>query len=473
MGNFTGRINAIRLAYRKQARMKRTFITLLVVALLAGGLFAILQYRARAQDQAANAYETTQAERGSLTATVGGTGLVRANQSAILAWQTSGLVEQVNVAIGDQVIADQVLATLQTTSLLQNVILAQAELTDAQKALDDLVQNAETARANALQAIATYAQQVRDAQYQLDNFTVPSNQQNLTAIEALDLMNTRLDQARAAFEPYKFAPSGDSTRQDLKEKLDEAQSDYNAAVRRLEYEYKLEVASANLDKARQDYEKWKDGPDPNDVAAAETRIAAAQATMNLARVSAPFAGMLTDVQAKPGDQVSPGTPAFRLDDLTHLLVDVQISEVDINRIQAGQDVYLTFDAILSKEYHGMVTQVAQVGTDNQGVVDFTVTAELTDADDAVKPGMTAAVNIVVEQLEDILLVPNRAVRVLDGERVVYVLRNGNLEAVTISLGSSSDTVSQVLEGDLQPGDAIVLNPPTSFEQNGPPPWMQR
>ncbi|MDD5466514.1 MAG: efflux RND transporter periplasmic adaptor subunit [Anaerolineales bacterium] len=453
--------------------MKRTFITLLVVALLAGGLFAILQYRARAQDQAANAYETTQAERGSLTATVGGTGLVRANQSAILAWQTSGLVEQVNVAIGDQVIADQVLATLQTTSLLQNVILAQAELTDAQKALDDLVQNAETARANALQAIATYAQQVRDAQYQLDNFTVPSNQQNLTAIEALDLMNTRLDQARAAFEPYKFAPSGDSTRQDLKEKLDEAQSDYNAAVRRLEYEYKLEVASANLDKARQDYEKWKDGPDPNDVAAAETRIAAAQATMNLARVSAPFAGMLTDVQAKPGDQVSPGTPAFRLDDLTHLLVDVQISEVDINRIQAGQDVYLTFDAILSKEYHGMVTQVAQVGTDNQGVVDFTVTAELTDADDAVKPGMTAAVNIVVEQLEDILLVPNRAVRVLDGERVVYVLRNGNLEAVTISLGSSSDTVSQVLEGDLQPGDAIVLNPPTSFEQNGPPPWMQR
>lgn len=453
--------------------MKRTFITLLVVALLAGGLFAILQYRARAQDQAANAYETTQAERGSLTATVGGTGLVRANQSAILAWQTSGLVEQVNVAIGDQVIADQILATLQTTSLPQNVILAQAELTDAQKALDDLVQNAETARANALQAIATYAQQVRDAQYQLDNFTVPSNQQNLTAIEALDLMNTRLDQARAAFEPYKFAPSGDSTRQDLKEKLDEAQSDYNAAVRRLEYEYKLEVASANLDKARQDYEKWKDGPDPNDVAAAETRIAAAQATMNLARVSAPFAGMLTDVQAKPGDQVSPGTPAFRLDDLTHLLVDVQISEVDINRIQAGQDVFLTFDAILSKEYHGKVTQVAQVGTDKQGVVDFTVTAELTDADDAVKPGMTAAVNIVVEQLEGILLVPNRAVRVLDGKRVVYVLRNGNLEAVTITLGSSSDTVSQVLEGDLQPGDAIVLNPPTSFEQNGPPPWIQR
>lgn len=453
--------------------MKRTYIILLVVALVAVSIFAFVQFRARTQALAATAYETTPAARGSLTATVGGTGLVRANQSAVLTWQTSGQVEAVEVAIGDQVVADQVLATLQTTSLPQNVILAQAELTDAQKALEDLNQNAETARANALQAIATYAQQVRDAQYQLDNFTVPSNQQSLSAIEALDLMNQRLEEARAAFEPFKFAPSGDATRQDLKEELDKAQSDYNAAVRRLEYEYKLEVATANLEKARRDYEKWKDGPDPNDIAAAETRIAAAQATMNLARISAPFAGILTNVQAKPGDQVSPGTPAFRLDDLTHLLVDVQISEVDINRIRVGQDVYMTFDAILGKEYHGKVTQVARVGTDNQGVVDFTVTAELTDADEAVKPGMTAAVNIIVEQLEDILLIPNRAVRLSEGKRVVYVQRNGKLEMVVITLGSSSDTNSQVLEGDLKEGESIVLNPPTVFEQNGPPPWVQR
>ena len=120
-----------------------------------------------------------------------------------------------------------------------------------------------------------------------------------------------------------------------------------------------------------------------------------------------------------------------------------------------------------------MSEVALVGSSDQGVVDFTVTVELTDTDQAVKPGMTAAVNMVVEQLQDVLLVPNRAVRVLEGQRVVYVLRNGAPEPVEITLGASSETASQVLEGDLKAGDPIVLNPPTVFEQNGPAPFVGR
>jgi HlyD family secretion protein len=81
--------------------------------------------------------------------------------------------------------------------------------------------------------------------------------------------------------------------------------------------------------------------------------------------------------------------------------------------------------------------------------------------------MTAAVNIVVEQIEDVLLVPNRAVRVQDGQRVVYILRAGQPVAIPIALGASSDMESQVLEGDLAVGDQIVLNPPLEFEQGGP------
>ena len=255
--------------------------------------------------------------------------------------------------------------------------------------------------------------------------------------------------------------------------MDEAQSDYNAAVRRLDYEYELEVAKANLEKARQDYETWKDGPDPDEVAAVEARIAAAQATLDLAQIKAPFAGTITDVQIKVGDQVSPGNVAFRVDDLSHMLVDVQISEVDINNVQVDQEVNLTFDAILNKEYHGLVIEVARVGVVNQGLVNFTVTVELTDTDQGVKPAMTAAVNIIVNQLTDVLLVPNRAVRILEGKRVVYILQSKNPQPVEITLGASSDTVSEVLEGNLKVGDLIVLNPPTVFEQTGHPPWMQR
>ncbi len=134
--------------------------------------------------------------------------------------------------------------------------------------------------------------------------------------------------------------------------------------------------------------------------------------------------------------------------------------MDINQVQVGQPVLLTFDAILGAEYQGEVIEVAPVGTEQQGVVNFSVTVALVDPDDDVKPGMRAAVNILVSQLEDVLLVPNRAVRSVDGMRLAYILDNsGNLVPVEITLGATSDSYSEVVAGDLQIGDRIVLNPP--------------
>jgi HlyD family secretion protein len=235
----------------------------------------------------------------------------------------------------------------------------------------------------------------------------------------------------------------------------------------------LENAQAMLADSQREYERLKDGPHPDDVAGAEARVAAAQAVLDLAKVIAPFDGTVTDVTNQVGDRVSIGTPAFRLDDLSQLLVDVQVSEVDIDRIQPGQDVNLTFDAILGKEFNGVVKEVSPVGTNAQGIVEFIVVVELIDSDQDIKPGMTAAVNIVADQLDDVVLVPNRAVRVSDGQRVVYVLRDGELEPVEISLGASSDTYSEVSDGELRLGDTVVLNPPQSFDTNGPPPFVNR
>jgi HlyD family secretion protein len=459
--------------------MRRFITILIIVAILAGAGFALFQYRNRQAAKAANSYQTVPAGQGDLTATIGATGTVHSNQSADLYWKTTGTVEEVYVKVGDQVNAGDVLARLSQASLPQNVIVAQADLVNAQKALDDLYTQAEDAKVAAMQSIAQNAQAVKNAQYQLDNYIVPQDQAGLSAIDALDAMQKKLDEARQAFEPYKYFSSGNSTRQELKDALDQAQSDYNAAVKRLEYEYDLAVAQANLEKARHDYQKWKDGPDPNDIDAANARIEAAKATISQAWIEAPFAGTITIAQPQPGDQVAPASqnalssPAFRLDDLSTLLIDVQVSEVDINQVALNQDVSITFDAILDKEYHGSVVDVSPVGATEQGVVDFFVTVKLNDADQQVKPGMTAAVNIVVSQLKDVLLVPNRAVRVVDGNRVVYVLQNNQPVPVQITLGASSDTMSQVLSGDLKIGDLIVLNPPIQFNSNGgPPPFVQ-
>jgi multidrug efflux pump subunit AcrA (membrane-fusion protein) len=139
-------------------------------------------------------------------------------------------------------------------------------------------------------------------------------------------------------------------------------------------------------------------------------------------------------------------------------VDVVVSEIDINKIQVGQAVQLSFDAIPNKTYDGKVTTVGTVGTSSQGVVNFPVTVQLTDADAKVKPGMSAAVSIEVATDNNVLLVPNQAVRSLGSQHTVTVLYQGQLIPVQVTVGISNDTTTEITGGQLKEGDTIVLNP---------------
>lgn len=467
--------------------MKRLIWIIIIIALAAGGYYAYTQYQARQAQAALENIITQPVRRGPLTATVGATGTVRANQTAVLSWQTSGTVDTVSVEIGDTVSAGDVLASLRESSLQQNVILARNEILNAQKSIENLQEPpTELMLAQARQAITDAEKALDTAERRVRSLQLSASQADIDQARAnLTLAQNNLDKARDAFEPYENKPETDLVRANFLSRLAQAQKEYDAALRLLNNLLgtanpldvavalaNLEVAQAALLDAQERYEDLQAGPDERDIQMLETRITAAQTVLDQVQITAPFDATITDVQVKPGDQAAPGKITFQIDDLSRLLVDVQVSEIDINRIQPGQNVILTFDAILAKEYSGRVIQVAPVGDLLQGVVSFKVTVELLDADQDVRPGMTAAVNIVVSELEDVLLVPNRAVRILDGQRVVYILKNGSPEPVAIVLGASSDVDSQILEGELQEGDLIVLNPPSVFQQQGPPAFVQ-
>jgi len=399
------------------------------VVLLLVSIFAIFRGSSRAGE---SLFQTDKVTKDTLVAAVGATGSVRAEQSAILLWQTTGIVEEVNVKVGDPVRQDETLASLDMTTVSQNIILAEADLVSAQKALEDLMDSG-TARAQAAIALDKAEQEYKKA------------------------------------EDYRKSLNGKITITDVYivggvPKIHEYKG-YADAETIADADEKLALALAQLEDARRAYERVKDGPSPEDVAAANARVAAAKATLNMARIIAPFDGTVTQAGPVVGDQAAAGTAAFRVDDVSRLLVDVQVSEVDINSVALDQPVTLTFDAVLEKKYHGKVVEVGQAGDTVQGVVNFTVTVELTDADELVKPGMTAAVTVTINEVRDALLVPNRAVRLLNGDRYVYLLKDNQPVKVKVVLGLSSDTKSVVLEGDLKEGDLIILNPPS--EMGGP------
>ncbi len=461
--------------------MRKFIVPVIIVLLLAiASVVAYQVYVTQQRLQAIRNYQTENIGRGSLTAYIGATGTVRSNQTTSLAWETSGTVAQVNVSEGANVAADQVLATLKQTSLAQNVILAQADLVNAQKALDDLQQST-LSQVQAAQAISTTQQSVIEAQRAFDQYDEQKYKDDLEKARN-DVVQTKddLKTAQEDFDPYQDWAEDNETRKSYKEKLDDAQKAYDEAVRIYDLlviekslaESNLALAQAKLADAQRDYERKKNGPDARDVAAQQARLEAAQATLDLAQIKAPFGGVATHVDVKPGDPAAPGKVVFRIDDLSRLLVDVRISEVDINRIAVGQQATLSFDAIQGKEYTGEVNEVSNVGVTSQGIVEFSVTILLTNPDEDVKPGMTAAVNIVVQQFENVMLVPNRAVRVMEGQRIVYIIQDNQLARVNITLGASSDTMSEVAGGGLQLGDAVVLNPPLVFDTNGPPPFAR-
>lgn len=167
----------------------------------------------------------------------------------------------------------------------------------------------------------------------------------------------------------------------------------------------------------------------------------------------------TDVASLPGDQVAPGRASFRIDDLSRLLVDVQVPEVDVYRVQVGQPTTLTFDALPGKQFSGRVDSVASVGLAAGGSINFKVTILLSGDTASLRPGLTASVSILVSQVTGALLVPERAVRTVDGQPVVYVLRAGALSRLSITPGPASDAYTSVQSSDLSAGDLVVLNPP--------------
>jgi len=448
---------------------------LVIVALLIGrGM--------RQRADAVGSYQTALVERGTLTATVGATGTARANQSAVLVWQASGRVEQVYAAVGDAVEGDQLLANLLSTSLSQSLILAQADLVSARRNLDTLMESdlqRAQAQLNLVNAQKAYDSADATLSMLLGVNRGGTSEDILNARSQVTIAQNNLNQAESLYNSLSDRPDDDVQKAQAYTNLYNARIALTRAKNSLNFfllvpsgrdielaRAKLALGEAQLEDAQREWDRLKDGPDPDDILAAQARVDAALASVQMAEIHAPFAGTITSAEPIPGDLVSPGASAFRVDDLSRLLVDVQLTEVDINRVQPGQPVLVTFDAALGQEYHGEVVEVAQVGVPVQGAVYFDVTIELTDADERVRPGMTAAVTITVQQLEDVLLVPNRAVRLVNGQRVVYVLRGNQLEQVDITLGSTSDLVSEVVDGGLQVGDQIVLNPPTSFFQQG-------
>lgn len=452
----------------------------IALAVLLVGLFAYNAVSNRASGfpnaQITGSFQMEPISMGVLADTVSATGTIEAGQLALLNWQTTGIVEDVNVTEGQEVKRGDTLATLQLNSVPEEVISAQAELLRAKQGLEDFYASFEgVALAEAQKAVADAQDAYEDALYTYNSLITPANDLALENAYA-DIILAELDMREALREYKKFndKPDYNLNRIHTLQQYYDYKSVYDAAVRTYNSlsgtgtDTQILVAQANVDVAEQaflaaqaEYERLSAGPTDDEIAAAEAEVAAAEAVLNRRLIEAPFDGIVTLAKPQEGDYVEADEAAFELQNPSTYFVEIEVNELDINQIAVGQTANVVLDAMTDVTYPAEVVKVGSIGDDSSGVVTFSVIVQITEPDAQIKSGMTAVVEIETSTGQESLLIPNQAVRLEDGQQIVYIMGpNDTLLPVEVTIGASSSTYSQVIEGNLQEGDLIVLNPPT-------------
>jgi multidrug resistance efflux pump len=409
--------------------MKRWVVILIVVGVLVAGYFGVQAY---SQSQARQSIEDLQTEgivKGDLTATVGATGSVRSNQTALLSFQTNGTVDFVNESLGELVSAGEVLATLKMSSLSSQIILAEAELVSAKRALDDVLYSRQASAAAQLALAQTveelddaeYVEYVRQEGYRASSDTIKGAEANLVlANEEVDVAQQRYDHA-----------TGDTSRALALSNLVAARKKRDSVLRNLNWytgrptdieqallDADVSVAEARAADAELEFEKWKDGPDPAAVALLEAQLAAAQAQLELATsqtevelqtidlqikdlvVQAPSSGVVLTRNVEPGEVLLPGAAALKIGDLDHLTITVYVPEDRYGEITFGSQALVSVDSFPDLAFHAYVLRIADQAEftprnvqteEGRKTTVFAVELSVVDPMNRLKPGMPADV----------------------------------------------------------------------------------
>jgi HlyD family secretion protein len=199
----------------------------------------------------------------------------------------------------------------------------------------------------------------------------------------------------------------------------------------------------------------------------QAALDAAQVNLDYTNIISPVDGVVVSRNVTMGQTVAASfqTPTLFLiaTDLTKMEVDTNVSESDIGEIKAGNTATFTVDAFPNRTFTGTVTQVRQSPQTIQNVVTYDVVVTVANNDLALKPGMTAATAIIVERKDDVIRVPNAALRYRPGgptlgepgKAQVWVLRDGRPAPIAVVRGLSDDSFTEIASGDVKSGDQVI------------------
>jgi len=232
---------------------------------------------------------------------------------------------------------------------------------------------------------------------------------------------------------------------------------------RLNYQGKLDQLTGDVQKAELEVQRARD------------QVTMEQHDLEQLTVVAPIPGMVVHLEIWKGGQMSkvqegdspwPGQGLVNLPDLSEMIVNATVSEVDAARVETEMPAVVTLDALPGQRYAGKVLKkstLARRKDPSSKINVFDVEIVIQDKDDQLKPGMSAAARIVIDQIDEVIKVPLEAVFEKDGRTVVYL---NNRHEVEVQVGRRNDMEIEIVEG-LSGDETVCLIDPTLDEPGQP------
>jgi HlyD family secretion protein len=464
--------------------MKRILVILLVLIVLAGAGLAAYRFltpAVSASGLTAAAGEVVQIGKKTLVDTVSASGSIEPEAEVDMKFETGGMVKEVLVKQGQTITAGTVLARLDTGDLELQVRSAEIDLAQAQANLAKLYEPELAEKITAAKA------KVESAQLSLADLEAGPDADEVTKAEAaLSTSQIALKKAQWAYDQVSYrgdvgAMSQSNDLQAATLDYESALADYNLAVKKATPS-ELASARSTLADSQSSLADLLQAPSASDVAAQQASVDKAQLTLeenqralNQAVLVAPTGGVVLQVNIEPGERVlnDASDAAVVIANTSTYVIKMDVDEMDIGQIAQGQRATVTLDALSGQTLEGSVTDIAPSpatsGSDSIVTYEVTITLAGSGQDIGLRSGMTANATIETRRLENVVVVPNKAIQTdrSTDETIKYVEKIGDRGEVTrteIKLGLRSGSVTQVLAG-LAEGDKVLVKTTTTTSSN--------
>ena len=372
-------------------------------------------------DSSSAQYLTARVERGNLRNTVTATGTLQAVTTVQVGSQASGTISALYADFNSIVKKGQVIAQLDPAVTKAQVEQAQANLQQARASL-----------AQAKAAVANSRAGITDAQAKnlAAKSTVQNNQAGVSASEAnVAVLKAQQDDAMSLLKQQEsLLKSGVVAQRDYDVALTAyktAEAKYNQAVAQLSQSKLSEQSSASagiaqsnaaVEQSKAQLQQAQAQVEQNtaQVQQAEAALSLAQVNLSHTTITSPIDGIVVSRDVNVGQTVAASLSAPTLftiaNDLTQMQVIANIDQADIGLVEQAKSVKFSVDAFPGKDFDGKIQEMRLNPTNVQNVVTYNVVIDVSNPEQTLKPGMTANLTITIDERNNVLKVPNSALR---------------------------------------------------------------